>query len=145
MSVRIKSDTLQALQDWKSGKPVKSLELGHVHRMKEVPGFSPTIDASVHLHRDQERAHAYLFHIIDWFTQEGTPLPVEHDAFLADCDVLEQRFREENAGLTAEELDAAEGLAWKALRFGWAHAIHGHAEHLYTTVTNPAVTQEQAT
>jgi hypothetical protein len=135
MATRIKPDVLQALQDWKAGKPVKSLELGHVHRMKDVPGFSPTIDASEHIHRDQERAHAYVFHLIELFSLNG--VPVDHDAFLGACKDFQLSFSEE--GLTAEELDAAEGLAWKALRFGWARAIEGHKDSLYIEVQNPQV------
>jgi hypothetical protein len=154
MASKIKTDVLQALQDWKAGKPVKSLELGHVHRMKDVPGFSPTIDTSEHLHRDQERAHAYVFHIIDAIANLKATI-AEHDAsdpqhvtyrrpetweeFESLCDGLEEQFRLEVEGLTAEELDGAEGLAWKALRFGWARAIEGHKDSLYIEVQNPQV------
>jgi hypothetical protein len=138
MASRIKFDVLQALRDWKAGKPVKTVELGHVHRMKDVPGFSPTIDTAEHIHRDQDRAHAYCFHVIEyWISAPELTLP-EHEEFLTVCDVvLEPRFRKENEGLTVEELEGAEGLAWKALRFGWARAIEGHKESFYIEVQNP--------
>jgi hypothetical protein len=137
MASRIKPDVLQALQDWKAGKPVKSLELGHVHRMKDVPGFSPTIDASEHLHRDQDRAHAYLFHLIELFSLNG--VTEDHDAFLAACDEYEQTFDwgelpVKEADVFNEERNGAESLAWKALRFGWARAIEGHKDSLYIEV-----------
>jgi hypothetical protein len=149
MATKIKPDVLQALRDWKAGKPVKSLELGHVHRMKDVPGFSPTIDASKHLHQDQERAHAYVFHIIDAIANRKAYIgdhskdPVEFrepqtwEEFSDLCDGLEVEFED----LTAEERDGAESLAWKALRFGWARAIEGHKDSLYIEVTNPSVAQ----
>src|SRR6266851_2970318 len=134
MTARIKPDVLQALQDWKAGKPVDTLEIGHVHRMKEVPGFSPTIDTSQHLHQDQDRAHAYVFHLIELFQLNG--VPAEHEDFLKACDDYELTFdwgveiqvvagggwRKDVEELNSER-DAAESLAWKALRFGWARAI----------------------
>ena len=123
---------MQALADWKAGKPVHSIELGHVHRMKDVPGFSPTIDASEHLHRDQERAHAYVFEIIERVSGMIQP-PAEHETFLTWCEGWRSSYPE----LTAEERDGAESLAWKALRFGWARAIEGHKDSLYIEVTNP--------
>jgi hypothetical protein len=135
---KIKADTLQVLADWKAGKPVKSVELGHVHSMKEVPGFSPTIDASKHLYQDQERAHAYCFYIVERAQLLGQP-PEEHDTFLQWCDGWQKDFHKDHEALTAEESDGAESLAWKALRFGWARAIEGHKDSLYIEVTNPAV------
>src|SRR6266478_1223855 len=101
MTARIKPDVLQALQDWKAGKPVKTLELGHVHRMKEVPGFSPTIDASQHLHQDQERAHAYVFYLIERCKLPAQPAS-DHETFSVWCDGWEQDFRKENPELTEE-------------------------------------------
>lgn len=144
MPAKIKSDTLQALADWKAGKPVRSLELGHVHRMKEHPGGgSPVVDLSVRLSIDQERLHAYCFHIIASYAENGVKGVFDdaddHEEFLAACDALEQQFRSENEGLTAEELDAAEGLAWKALHVGWGRAIAGHDPEMYIEVSRAAV------
>src|SRR5271167_1183272 len=117
MAQRIKSDVLQALDDWKAGKPVRSVELGHVHRMKEHPGGAPAIDFSKRLSNDQERAHAYCFAILEHF-DTGAP---DHAEF--------QEFARELAGqwndLTPEEAIAAESLAWKALLIGWRRAIDG--------------------
>lgn len=137
MGGRIKADVLQALADWKAGKPVRSVELGHIHRMVEHPGVSPSVDMSKHIRRDQERAHAYCFHLIESFFTNGAP--EDHETFLADCDEYEKRFRETNEGegLTAEELDGAEGLAWKALIVGWKRAIDGHTEANYIEVRQP--------
>jgi hypothetical protein len=146
MSAKIKADVLKALDDWKAGKPVKSIELGHVHRMKET-NYGPRVDLSVRLSNDQERAHSYLFYIIDFYTG-NIPVPDEHSDYLAACDALEKGFREtggplagEGYALTAEEADAAEGLAWKALHVGWRSAIGGHSESLYIEVSNPTAVQ----
>lgn len=137
MAQRIKSDTLQALAAWKAGKPVRSLHLGHVHRMQDRGQHSPVIDFSVRLSNDQERAHAYCFHLIDLFKING--IPVSHELFLEACDEYEKPFREADDSLTAEELDAAESLAWKALLVGWRHAIDGHSEARYIEVSRPQV------
>jgi hypothetical protein len=136
MATQLKPDVLEALRAWNAGKPVKSIELGHVHRMKDVPGFSATIDASKHLHQDQERAHAYCFYLIELFKTNG--VPAEHEDFLKACDEYETLFREEEDGneqLTPEEIAGAESLAWKALRFGWARSIEGHKDSMYITVS----------
>jgi len=53
--------------------------------------------------------------------------------------VLEQKFRETDNDLTAEELDAAESLAWKALHVGWRRAIDGHRDSMYIEVSRPQV------
>ena len=137
----LRKDVLKALSDWKAGKPVRALELGHVHRMKENPGSSPLIDMSQHLHQDQDRAYAYCFHIIEHFAEART---ATFEEFSVVCDGLERDFREENKGLTEEELHGAESLAWKALLFGWARAIDGHKDANYIEVTRPAK-QESAT
>jgi hypothetical protein len=139
--MKLRADVLKVLADWKAGKPVRSLELGHVHRMKENPGSSPMIDISEHHHQDQERAHAYCFHIIEHF-KDGRP--GSYEEFSVVCDGLERDFKKETEGLTAEELDGAESLAWKALLFGWSRAIDGHKDANYIEVARPQV-QESAT
>lgn len=143
MAQRIKPDVLQALQDWKAGKPVKSLELGHVQRMthSREAHAAPTIDFSVRLHNDQERAHGYCFHLIELFSING--VPDSHDAFMAACDDYEQIFDWGELPVSQKDVfdserNAAESLAWKALHIGWARAIAGHDPSDYTEVTNPA-------
>jgi len=140
----LRKDVLKVLKDWKAGKPVRSLELGHVHRMKENPGSSPLIDINQHFHQDQDRAHAYLFHILEAFAHEDVRLPTTYEQFAGTCDILEAGFRDATEGLTAEELDGAESLAWKVLLFGWTRAIDGHKDAQYIEVTRPKV-QESAT
>jgi len=152
MPAKIKADVLQALDDWKAGKPVKSIELGHTHRMKDNGGASPTIDLSVRLSNDQERAHAYCFAILGFVVQNAghmvSSTEMSHEGFMANCDMIELEFRRElhrrsgfhgDENLTAEERDAAESLAWKALHVGWNRAIAGHDASRYVEVTNPAV------
>jgi hypothetical protein len=150
MAAKIKSDVLQALADWNAGKPVRSLELGHSHRMKETtePTAQPQVDFSKFIHRDQERTYAFCFTIIDAIANskayvadhskdaqnpEHRP-PETWEEFSDICDTLELEFGE----LTPEERDGAESLAWKVLRVGWAKAIAGHQPHDYIEVTNPA-------
>ena len=136
--MKLRADVLKVLADWKAGKAIRSLELGHVHRMKEVPGGSPLIDIGQHFHQDQERAHAYLFHILSYFEEHGVPTSgLTWEGFETLCDGFEKQFREDVEGLTAEELDGAESLAWKALLFGWAKAIDGHKDANYVEVTRP--------
>jgi hypothetical protein len=133
MAAKIKSDTLQALADWNAGKPVRSLELGHSHRMKESnePTAQPQVDFENFIHRDQERAHGFCFALIEHFDAP----PDDHAEFLAVSREIAGQWN----GLVLEERVGAESLAWKALRVGWARAIAGHEPHDYIEVTNPAV------
>lgn len=133
MPQRIKSDVLQALDDWNNGKPVRSIELGHVHRMKEHPGGAPAIDFSKRLFNDQDRAHAYCFYLIGKGVAES--LTESHDLFLTATLVYRTNF----ADLTEEEATAAESLAWKALIVGWKRAIDGHTDARYIEVKRPEV------
>jgi hypothetical protein len=130
MPAKIKADVLEALDDWKAGKPVKSIELGHVHRMKET-SHGPRVDLSVRLSNDQERAHAFCFAVIEHF-DAGAP---EHAEFLEFCRDLAGQWND----LTPEEAEAAEGLAWKALLVGWRRAIDGHGDAHYIEVSRPQV------
>lgn len=147
MPLRIKPDVLAALADWKAGKPVKCLELGHVERMVERPPFGFVIDPSVRLYNDQRRALAYAFDIIAFFEQRGG-LPDTHEEFAALCAQCEATFRTRDdhdyENLSAEEKDGAESLAWKALRFGWARAIAGHSDTRYVETQNPAAEKASA-
>jgi hypothetical protein len=149
MATQIKRDVQQALADWKAGKPVKSIELGQVHRMKEQPGgHSPVIDLSVRLQNDQERAHAYCFHLIELFQLNG--IPQDHKVFLEACDEYEQIFDWGELPVSEKDVfdserNAAEGLAWKALLIGWNRAIAGHDPSMYIEVTNPTVSRSLLT
>jgi hypothetical protein len=142
MAIKIKADTLQALDDWKAGKPVRSLELGHVHRMQEHPGFGPRIDMSQRIDRDQERAHAYCFHLIELFSLNG--VPETHEAFLEACDAYEETFEWgelpiDQKNVFNAEREAAESLAWKALLLGWRKAVAGHDAGQYIEVSRGVV------
>lgn len=132
----VRKDVLKAIDDWNGGKTVRGVELGHVHRMKENPGMSPLIDMSEHVHTDQDRAYGYCFHILEFYKDLGTA-PKTWDEFELECNSLEVIFRDQNAGLTEEEMHGAESLAWKALLFGWARAIDGHKDAQYIEVTKP--------
>jgi hypothetical protein len=133
MPPKIKADVVQALDDWNAGKAVRSIELGHVHRMKEHPGGAPAIDFTRRLVNDQERAHAYCFYLLGKCVAEA--IPEDHDQFLAMTILYRTNFED----LTAEEATGAESLAWKALLVGWKRAIDGHADGRYIEVTRPEV------
>lgn len=132
----MRKDVLKVMKDWNAGKEIRALELGHVHRMKENPGQSPLINIHEHHHQDQDRAYAYCFHILEFYKAQGAA-PHTWDEFAVECNALEVVFREENAGLTEEELHGAESLAWKAMLFGWAKAIDGHKDTQYIEVSKP--------
>jgi hypothetical protein len=140
--VRLRSDVVAVLADWKAGKTVRGPELGHIHRMKEHPGLSPLIDDSVRIHRDQDRAYAYCFAILQHWqglleSQRGDLLPT-WEQFSASCDNdVEPAFREGESGLNAEELDGAESLAWKAILMGWKKAVDGFPDAHYIEVSRP--------
>jgi len=134
MAITIKADTLQALADWKAGKPVRSLELGHVHRMRDLPDAAPMIDTSKRFHNDQERAHAFVFAVIE-HCQKFLFVQDPHELFLKQCSIVKEEFPE----LTPEERTGAESLAWKALLVGWRKAIAGHAESEYIEVQRSGV------
>jgi hypothetical protein len=136
MPAKIKSDTLAALADWQAGKPVRGLELGHVYRMKEHPGLSPLVDRSQRVDRDQERAYAYCFYLVDCFKLNG--VPAEHEDFLKACEDYDCAFPEVD-NLTEEEELAAQSLVWKALLVGWRKAIDGHSEASYIEVKRETV------
>lgn len=147
MTTKIKADVLQALDDWKAGKPVKSIELGHVHRMTHseehmasYPNTRNPIDLSKRVSNDQERAHAYCFDILERISGMTQP-PADYDTFLNGWCIAAawRKHHMENQGLTLEEAAAAESLAWKALNIGWARAIAGHAPEMYIEVRNPSV------
>lgn len=139
MPAKIKADVLQALDNWKAGKPVKSIALGHVHRMTHseehmasYPNSRNPVDLSKRFSNDQERAHAYCFAVID---AEESSISDNFEEFLLSCRAVRKHFPE----VTHEEALAAEALAWKALHVGWARAIAGHDPSLYIEVSNPAV------
>jgi hypothetical protein len=135
MALKIKADVLQALDDWNSGKAVRSIELGHVHRMKQYSDSMPTIDLSKRLYNDQERAHAYCFYLIGKAVAEG--VPSSHEEFLAW--ELSGFYRAQFPDLTPEEAVAAESLAWKALLIGWQRALAGHDASRYIEVSKAEV------
>jgi hypothetical protein len=143
MSSRIKSDVVKALDDWNAGKPVRSIELGHTHRMthseeymQSNPNARNSVDLSKRLSNDQERAHAYVFHLIELFKLNG--VPQDHETFLGACDDFDLTFPDAEH-LTEEEKIAGRSLAWKALLVGWARAIDGHREARYIEVSRPQV------
>jgi hypothetical protein len=131
--IPIRADVLQAIDDWNAGRSLRTIDLGHSHRMKEIPGRSPVIDESKRYHRDQERAHEFCFAILENFSKDGAP--ESHDEFLAVCEEISTRVPD----LTPEERIGAESLAWKALVVGWKRAIAGHGEEFYIEVSRPKV------
>lgn len=143
MAAKIKADVLQALDAWKAGKPVRSIELGHVQRMthseehlQSYPNTRPQIDLTKRVSVDQECAHAYLFKILEFYTR--FPLPETYESFINECRRFPALVIAGHEEITAVERVAAESLAWKALLLGWRRAIDGFPDAHYIEVTNPA-------
>jgi hypothetical protein len=129
--MQLRTDIVQALTDWKAGKAIRALELGHSNRMKE-DAFTgaQVIDNSRFFNRDQSRAYAYFFKLMEYFSQAEVSLTPTHDQFSAVCDDLEKT----QEGLTPEEIDGAKTLAWKVLLVGWRRAMDGFPESSYMEV-----------
>ena len=138
MALKIKSDVSSALADWRAGKPVRALELGHTQRMIERPGASSVVSDDF-FPQNQDRAYAYCFAIIEYCTayQGFASSVLSWEEFNVACGIVNRKFLQQNADLTPEERDGAESLAWKALRYGWARAIEGHTQGSYIEVTRP--------
>jgi hypothetical protein len=150
MNRLIKPDVLRVLQDWKAGKSVMSLDLGHVHRMANTeeemasyPNRRNPIDLSKRLANDNERAHAYCFALLghaadgsifaESFLKDAA---FEHSGFMEMANALR---KEEFTDVTPEEAAGAESLAWKALHVGWKLAIAGHDASRYVDVATKDV------
>lgn len=152
MAAKLKADVLQALDAWKAGKPVRSIELGHVQRMthteehlQSYPNTRPQIDLTQRVPNDQDRIHAYVFAILSWWCVDSFvshaigKAPVGPDTYEDFQGVCAETMKQGSfSDLSDNEKLAAESLAWKALLLGWKRAIDGFPEAHYIEVTNLA-------
>ena len=109
----IKIELEEVLEDWNSGRRIPVIPLGHAVRVtsdhREVP----------HTFR-QIKAYSYCFELIE-AGMHDLPMAWELFCMLCQSDLAP-------AGLSAEEKEAAESMAWKALHRGWRKATAGFPE-----------------
>jgi hypothetical protein len=98
----------QVVADWKNGKPVRVLALGH----------SPTFR--------QPLAYECAFRVIDIFLEREATMP---KSFAVLAGVVVEVGAELH--MSEEEQNGATSLAWAALRRGWASAIANHPDYKY--------------
>lgn len=108
-------DLRRMLEDWKDGKELRLLKLGHSRHFR------------------QQRAYACAFAVISNFLESAAPIPetIEEVNMVAESIALQLE-------LTEEERGGATSFAWLALRNGWASTLAGHADHKYIMLTREA-------
>jgi hypothetical protein len=123
------------LRDWKAGRAIRSIELGHTQREIQVGiNDAKRIDDSHHHRNRHDLAHAWVFKILDRVLAEKKPDMV-YSEFAEICrELRETEMLEGDRRLTQDELNGAESLAWKAWLLGWDRAIRGHDESRYIQV-----------
>src|SRR5271156_5966124 len=107
----IQDELKHVLANWTKGRPVHSIALGHAVRV--VSDNTGTREER-HSFR-QRKVHDYCFSLINEGLQYGEPMSY---ALFAMLDVAPP-------GLSAQEKQSAESLAWKALSRGWERAVSG--------------------
>ena len=112
MNDLVKGELTEVLTEWRAGKPVQSIMLGHPH---EGSVFRQTL------------THAFVFALIE---SELGNWPVTN-FHLFDVKAEEKA---QAIGLTQEERGAGTSLAWSALRRGWKRAISGFPDTHTITV-----------
>lgn len=133
----IRDDLRAALADWKGGKPVHLVELGHNQKIMTRPDGSERINIDAIHTNDQRVIYDYVFHLLEFFAEHGPP--ESFDVFKTICDEGEQMFKNNgDRELSDEERDGAESLVWKALQVGWRKAIAGHPPEQYFDAKNSA-------
>ena len=111
----MQEDLKRAVADWKDGKAVRVLVLGHGKDFR------------------QQFAYECVFRVLDEFLKDNAAIPETHT--VVEVLVLELA---KDLNLSDEEQSAAISLAWLALRNGWATALAGFPEHKYQMLTREA-------
>jgi hypothetical protein len=114
MKELINAELASVVNDWKAGRTVRSIIIGHPVRVAN--------GAEVRHDFRQKKAHDCVFAIIDVGIHGGVVDDFEGFHVFA-TEVAREH------GLTAEEQGAAISLAWVALRRGWKSALVGFQEH----------------
>jgi hypothetical protein len=118
----IQDELRQVMKDWQAGTGVRSIPIGHSVRLNQDGTEVP------HVFR-QKKTHEYAFRLIDIGMHSDRGL--EYDEFCMLFGVAPPE-------LSAEEREAAQSLAWKALSRGWKRAIAGFPEEQYITIQRDA-------
>ena len=119
----IQNELTKVIADWRDGKQVRVIALGHPVRVNPKNGVEES-----HIFR-QKVAYEFVFELLGSFLATADQ-PVTFEFFTAIGQELAPDFN-----LSAEELEAALSLAWVVLRSGWNHALTGYAEHRYIFLT----------
>lgn len=131
----IQDELAVVLADWKAGKPVRSIALGHSTRVAPAEGNEPAREVAMVFR--QKRAFGYVCALLDaGLTFMKTERKMERPDFE---NLIRGWSRGEYQGfsdLSISEREAAESLAWKALLRGWSFALAGFDGQRYISVTN---------
>jgi hypothetical protein len=124
MNDLIQDELSGVLQDWRDGKPIRSIALGHSLRLNK--------DGQHERHVFRQKAvHDLAFHLIE------IGLDPRHKALLDDFAAFRETWVR-GPDLSQQEEEAAFSLAWVALHRGWTRAIANHAEHEYISIKREA-------
>ena len=115
MNDLIQAELKSVLSDWKAGRTVKSIVLGHP--VRQVTDRDGALVEERHVFR-QKAAHECAFQIIEICLVEPTT-----ENFELFHDIAKEKARELH--LSAEEEGAAISFAWAVLLRGWKRALHG--------------------
>lgn len=122
MDLTFQNELREKLSEWKAGKIVRTLRLGHPVRVAQHGGEEPhTIN--------QGSVYAHVFKLLGSALELGTVATFPEFAALAET-ILP-------ANLTTQEREAAESFAWAVLRRGWRGALAGFQDHQYFDLENP--------
>jgi hypothetical protein len=128
MNDLVKDELSGVLKDWREGKPIRSIAIGHpVRRTRDG-------QHERHVFR-QKHAHEMAMKLIEIGLEQPELLesfPDFHRVADARAGMIG------NSRLSQEEVLAAESLAWVALHRGWTRAIAHHEEHDYITLKREA-------
>jgi hypothetical protein len=106
----INDEVTEVLEQWRAGRRVAVLQLGHSVRV------NPTTRQEERHKFRQLAAYAYAFQLIE----KGLETEIAtHEDFCFMASTLSPK------ALSTEEREAAESIAWKTLRRGWHNAISG--------------------
>ncbi len=122
MNDLIHDELASVLRDWQERNPVRTIVLGHRVRVKVLKNERGQELGTVeepHVFR-QKKVLDYVFRLIAVSLDH---LPMSFEMFSLLNDLAPE-------GLSAEERQAAESLAWKAVTVGWKRAIAGHEEYI---------------
>ncbi|HKM99456.1 MAG TPA: hypothetical protein VJX23_02985 [Candidatus Binataceae bacterium] len=105
----IQDELRQVLENWKGPGGIHTVRIGHPVRVRKGKEERHTVR--------QAEVYEYCFQLIEHALAFDPDAPLEFDGFCLLAGNLAP------ATLSAEEREAAESLAWKALVCGWQRAL----------------------